>query len=154
MLKPAAVLKHRRLAGIDVVAGNLIATRTLLALAGIAFLLVLAIVAWPLVRLGRPPIPLRAFAAALAYFAIIGFGFMFVQIPFLQRFSVYLGHPTYTFSIILFLMILSAGLGSFASERIDLARRARVFGIPVAIAALAALEVALLQPMLNVTVAW
>ena len=43
------------------------------------------------------PWPRRRFRAALAYFAIIGFGFMFVQIPFLQRFSVYLGHPTYTF---------------------------------------------------------
>ena len=29
--------------------------------------------------------------------------------PFLQRFSVYLGHPTYTLSIILFSMILFAG---------------------------------------------
>jgi hypothetical protein len=51
-------------------------------------------------------------------------------------------------------MILSAGLGSFASERIDLSRRRRVFGIPIAISALAALEVALLQPTLDATVAW
>jgi hypothetical protein len=51
-------------------------------------------------------------------------------------------------------MILAAGLGSFASERIDLARRGRVFGIPIAIGALAALEVAVLQPVLDATVAW
>ena len=84
--------------------GNLRATRTL---AG----------AWPLspacsywrswdgrsLAAGRPALPTPLFASALLYFAIIGFAFMLIQIAFLQRFSVYLGHPTYTFSIILFL---------------------------------------------------
>ena len=68
-----------------------------------------------------------------AYFAIIGLAFMLIQIAFLQRFSVYLGHPTYTFSIILFLMILSAGLGSLASERIDLERHRQICGCPLAL---------------------
>ena len=39
---------------------------------------------------------------------------MLVQMAVLQRFSIYLGHPTYTLSITLFSMILFAGLGSGA----------------------------------------
>jgi hypothetical protein len=65
---------------------------------------------------------------------------MLIQIPFLQRFSVYLGHPTYTFSVILFLMILSAGLGSVASERIDVARSRRLGWLPLGIGAAVLLE--------------
>ena len=154
MLKPGAFLNTAASASAGIVSGNLRATRTLIALAAVAGVLVLAIIAWPLFSIGRPPMPPGVFASALAYFALIGLAFMFVQIPFLQRFSVYLGHPTYTFSIILFLMILSAGLGSLASERIDVERRPRWRLLPVAIAAVILLELLLLQPMIERTIGW
>jgi hypothetical protein len=136
-----------------VVGGNLHATKTLLALAGIASALVAVIIGWPLVRLGRPDVPASVFRSALAYFALIGLGFMFVQIPLLQRFSVYLGHPTYAFSIVLFFMILSAGLGSLSSDRLELGRRL-TRRIPLIIGALALVEAALLQPAIASTVGW
>ena len=79
---------------------------------------------------------------------------MFVQIPFLQRFSVYLGHPTYTFSIILFLMILAAGLGSIASERIEVIRSGRLVFLPLGIALLVVAETLLLQPVMDLTLGW
>ena len=94
------------------------------------------------------------FRSALAYFTIIGLGFMLIQIPMLQRFSIYLGHPTYTFSIILFLMILAAGLGSFASERFHVDRSRRLVVLPLAIAVTTLFEMALLQPAIESTVAW
>jgi hypothetical protein len=114
--------------------GNLGATMTLAALVVIAAGLVAAIILWPLARAGRPAMPGGAFAAALLYFAIIGCGFMFVQIPFLQRFSVLLGHPTYTFSIVLASMIFFTGAGSFVSDRLRLDGRLPML-LPVAIAA-------------------
>ena len=79
---------------------------------------------------------------------------MLIQIAFLQRFSVYLGHPTYTFSIILFLMILSAGLGSLASERIDLERHRQLVWLPLGIAVAVLVETLLLQPVVDLTVGW
>ncbi len=79
---------------------------------------------------------------------------MLIQIPFLQRFSVYLGHPTYTFSIILFLMILAAGLGSLASERIDVERSRRVLLVPATVCAAVLVEALLLQPVVERTVGW
>ncbi len=156
MLKPAAAFLPRNAGatGSGIVSGNLVATRMLAALGVITAVLVAAIIAWPLAHVGRPQLPRGIFGTAIAYFALIGFGFMFVQIPFLQRFSVYLGHPTYTFSIMLFLMILSAGLGSFASERLSLDRPRAILAVPLAIAVLAFVEVALLQTVLSSTVGW
>ncbi len=154
MLKPRGFFYRQASSGGGVVSGNLRATRTLLALACVAGVLVLAIVAWPLVAAGRPSMPPSVFAAALAYFAIIGLAFMLIQIAFLQRFSVYLGHPTYTFSIILFLMILAAGLGSFASEAIDLAKRRQLLGLPLGIGVAVLIETLLLQPVVDLTVGW
>ncbi|MEZ5318832.1 MAG: hypothetical protein R2752_15640 [Vicinamibacterales bacterium] len=151
MLKPGAVLRQRGISGAGVVTGNLLATATLLGLAAVAAVLVVAIVIFPLVRLGRPAMPAGLFGASIAYFAMIGLGFMFVQIPFLQRFSVYLGHPTYTFSIILFLMILAAGAGSWLSDRLDPAGRfAR--RLPFAIAGVIVLETLVLQPVTDATI--
>lgn len=154
MLKPRGFFEHRGTSSGGVVSGNLRATRTLLALAVVAGGLVLVIIGWPLVTTGRPDVPPRVFWAAFAYFAIIGLAFMLIQIAFLQRFSVYLGHPTYTFSIILFLMILAAGLGSFASERIDLERHRSILWLPIGIAVAVLLETVLLQGVVDATVGW
>ena len=154
MLKPRGFLLRQGSSSAGVVSGNLRATRTLLALAAVAAVLVLLIIGWPLISTGLPALPAGVFASALTYFAIIGFAFLFVQIPFLQRFSVYLGHPTYTFSIILFLMILSAGLGSVASERIDVDRSRRLSWLPIGIGAAVLVETLLLHSAIQSTVGW
>ncbi len=154
MLKPRGFFQYHASSGVGALSGNLRATRTLLSLAVVAAVLVLAIIGWPLLATGRPSLPPSVFWAAFAYFAIIGLAFMLIQIAFLQRFSVYLGHPTYTFSIILFLMILSAGLGSLASERIDLEKHQQIVWLPVGIAAAVFIETMLMQPVVDVTVGW
>jgi hypothetical protein len=154
MLKPRGFLQRHGQSSAGVVSGNLRATRTLVGLAAVASVLVLAIIIWPLAAAGRPDLPPPVFRAALAYFGIIGFGFMLVQIPLLQRFSVYLGHPTYTFSIILFLMILAAGLGSFASEAIDVERSSVLWRLPLAIVLILLVETALMQTVIAGTVAY
>ena len=55
-------------------------------------------------------------------------GFMMAEIALLQRMSVFLGHPVYALSIVLFSLILSTGLGSLASERFALDRGSRLLG--------------------------
>ncbi len=54
------------------------------------------------------------------YFMLIGLGFMFMEISLLQALGVFLGHPIYGLSVVLFSLIISAGIGSFVSERIPL----------------------------------
>jgi hypothetical protein len=50
---------------------------------------------------------------------------MFVEIPLLQKGSLYLGHPTYALSVVLFSMLIFTGLGSFLSSKFPMDRLAR-----------------------------
>jgi predicted membrane-bound spermidine synthase len=49
----------------------------------------------------------------LLYFGSIGMGFMFIEISQMQRLIVFLGHPTYGLSTVLFTLLLSGGIGSY-----------------------------------------
>jgi len=59
---------------------------------------------------------------ATLYFSAIGFGFLLVQLGLLQRLVLILGHPTYAFTVILFSMLLTTGLGAALSRRVPRAR--------------------------------
>jgi hypothetical protein len=50
--------------------------------------------------------------ASLLYFCGLGAGFMLVEMPVLQRFGLYLGHPTYALSTILATLLVATGVGS------------------------------------------
>ena len=57
----------------------------------------------------------------LLYFGLLGLGFLFVEIPLLQRFILYLGQPAYAFAVVLSVILISAGMGSrFLSNRLPL----------------------------------
>jgi hypothetical protein len=134
-----------------VLIGNARATATLLALLGVAMVLTLALIGLPLWRRGLPAMRGGEFALACGYFALIGMGYMLVQIPALQRFSIYLGHPTYALAVVLFTMILFSGLGSFASDR-QLALRPGIALIPALAAALIGLLAFVAQPLIESTI--
>ena len=51
------------------------------------------------------------------YFAGIGFGFLLVEVSELQRLSIFLGHPTYALTVVLFSLLLASGIGSMLSGR-------------------------------------
>ncbi|MEO7191119.1 MAG: class I SAM-dependent methyltransferase [Vicinamibacterales bacterium] len=149
MLKPRAIWASSLPRG-GTLGGNLRATLMLLVLLGVTTLLVILIVVWPLIKAGRPPLPIGEFVTTMAYFAAIGFAYMLIQIGLLQRFSVYLGHPTYTLAIVLFSMLLFTGLGSLVSARV-LSRRAMLM-VPVAIAALLLVTALVLPGVLAATI--
>ncbi len=52
------------------------------------------------------------------FFAAIGLGFLLVEVSQMQRLILFLGHPTYGLSVVLFSLLLFSGIGSFATERI------------------------------------
>ena len=54
---------------------------------------------------------------ALLYFIAVGFGFILVEISLIQRFVLFLGHPTYALTVVVFLLLLSSGAGSVAARR-------------------------------------
>jgi spermidine synthase len=53
----------------------------------------------------------------LIYFIAVGLGYILVEIAFIQRFVLFLGHPTYALTVVIFLLMLSSGAGSLVSRR-------------------------------------
>src|SRR5579862_823362 len=52
----------------------------------------------------------------LLYFVAVGLGYILVEIAFIQRFVLFLGHPTYALTVVIFLLMLSSGAGSLSSR--------------------------------------
>jgi len=52
----------------------------------------------------------------LIYFASIGLGFMLVEIPLMQRLGIFLGHPIYGLTVVLFSLLFSCGIGSYLTK--------------------------------------
>jgi hypothetical protein len=79
----------------------------------ISLLAVLLFLVLPLARgaRGQQPRPLR-----LLYFIAVGLGYILVEIAFIQRFVLFLGHPVYALTVVVFLLLLSSGAGSMASR--------------------------------------
>ena len=105
----------------------------LVAVAGLTALCVLA----PLLLTARTA-PLRGRAPLFVFFGGIGLGFMLVEISQMQRLIVFLGHPTYGLSVVLFALLVSSGLGSLAAGRVRGPGRGAVLLLPVALAAFGA----------------
>ena len=53
----------------------------------------------------------------LLYFVAVGLGYILVEIAFIQRFVLFLGHPTYALTVVIFLLLLASGSGSLCSRR-------------------------------------
>jgi hypothetical protein len=60
--------------------------------------------------------PGRQSPVPLLYFVAVGLGYILVEIAFIQRFVLFLGHPTYALTVVIFLLMLSSGAGSLFSR--------------------------------------
>ncbi len=76
----------------------------------------------------------------IAYFASIGFGFLFLEIAFIHSLTLILGHPLYAVAVALASFLLFAGIGSGYSKRFQLRP-----AIPIAVAAAALVEIAVVR---------
>jgi len=85
---------------------------------------------------------------AVFYFVAIGLGYILVEVAFIQRFVLFLGHPTYALTVVIFLMLLSSGAGSVIS-RTFLANSAKIWIALTAIVVALALYVWVLPPLLD-----
>ncbi|MSV30856.1 MAG: hypothetical protein EXQ52_19235 [Bryobacterales bacterium] len=80
-------------------------------------------VAATLVILALPPLVLgsrlpehKGVRAFLLYFLLIGAGYILVEVALIQKLVLFLGHPTYALTVVVFSMLLSSGLGSYFSR--------------------------------------
>ncbi|MCB9004084.1 MAG: hypothetical protein H6664_06895 [Ardenticatenaceae bacterium] len=83
-----------------------------------------------------------------AYFALLGMGFMLVELAVIQRLTLFLGHPMRVLSVALFAILLGSGLGSWAAGRMAKKSPSRVILISALAVAVLALLFAFFVPAL------
>jgi hypothetical protein len=121
-LRPADVLRFRTADFGFVTAITVNGVRVLVIAAVLA--VAAAVVLTAAATLGRHgdgvPLPVRG----RLYFALLGIGYMAVQVALLQRLTLIIGHPTTTLALVVATMLLGTGLGS------ALAGIGRLRGVP------------------------
>jgi MFS family permease len=76
----------------------------------------------------------------LLYFLFIGCGYILIEVGLIQKFVLFLGHPTYALTVVIFSMLVSSSVGSYCSRgaRARESRLIKVLGCVVLLAALLA----------------
>ena len=85
----------------------------------------------------------------LWYFIFIGMGYILIQVALVQKFVLFLGHPTYALTVIIFSMLLSSGLGSYFSRRIATGSDQRLGRVLALVAVLVAVLAVSVSPLLG-----
>ncbi|MGB5332352.1 MAG: hypothetical protein WBN05_07420, partial [Woeseiaceae bacterium] len=70
--------------------------------------------------------PARTGSRMGAYFLLLGFAFLFIEMAFIQKFILFLSHPLYSVAVVLSGFLIFAGLGSAMSQH--LARKGEASG--------------------------
>jgi spermidine synthase len=127
MLKPTSWFAVSRPVGaLDMsFLGNLQATQTLIYSIAVSLILTLITIIAPLFARRRDlrATPRSVLFAASAYFALIGIGFMYVEMAMLSRLNVLIGHPTLALAVLLGGIILFTGVGSLLSAFVSIEQR-------------------------------
>ena len=84
-------------------------------------LLAIALIILPLFKTGWEG---RSKLWVLLYFSAIGTGYMLLEMVFIQKFIVFFGNPVYAVSLVIAVMLLASGAGSYASSSLRLDRAA------------------------------
>jgi len=77
-----------------------------------AVVLSLVLIALPLRSIGRAVGGRGLRLLVIGYFSLLGLAFLFLEVAFIQKFILFLSHPTYAISVILASFLVFAGLGS------------------------------------------
>jgi len=118
-----------------------------------------------LIILALPPVVLRtrlphekSVLAFLLYFLAIGAGYILIEVALIQKFVLFLGHPTYALTVVIFSLLVSSGIGSYATGKVigsSAARwRAVLGGIALLIGLLAVDVTVLLPKAITLPIAW
>src|SRR5262245_54509862 len=102
-----------------------------------------------LARRGMSVVPARIAAPLLLYFACLGYGFMVLEIPLMQRLILFLGYPVYALAVVLFALLLFSGLGSLLTSRVRTDARRVVTVVLVGVVAVSLLYAVALPTVLH-----
>ena len=137
-------------AGGGVIYGNAISAVQMLITFGTVLFLALFVLGPPLVRARRQGGAIPDGGSAL-YFAMLGAGFMLVELALVQRLHVVLGHPTYALVVVLASLLVCTGIGSAVSSRLLCTRGATSLAALASAILLASLPYAVIEPLARAT---
>ena len=96
------------------------------AMGAVIALAVMVLLVLPFARLGRGRFgALAGLGRGTLYFSAIGAGFMLLESTWIQRFTLYLGHPSYAMTVVIASLLVGSGLGALGSARLGLDRLRR-----------------------------
>jgi predicted membrane-bound spermidine synthase len=114
----------------------------LFGLMGVSLVATLLILVLPPLVLGTRLPRQRGVLGFLLYFLFIGAGYILIEVGLIQKFVLFLGHPTYALTVVIFSMLVASGVGSALSRRVlgkDEGRLIKTLGTVALLAALLAL---------------
>ena len=87
----------------------------------VSTLCVLLLLSLPLLWLSRLPAGQVSFGTLLPSlpFLLLGFAYLFVEIPLMQRLALLLGHPVFALAVVLTAMMIGSGAGSLMAGKLD-----------------------------------
>ncbi|HVJ16150.1 MAG TPA: hypothetical protein VM686_11995 [Polyangiaceae bacterium] len=89
-------------------------------LVAIAALVSAGAILGPLYVFEREGLKVKGLRHLAGLFACLGVGFMFIEIGMIQRLNLYLGHPTYSLSVVLAGLLAFTGVGSHRAGKLSL----------------------------------
>jgi len=95
-----------------------VAEVTVLVLLAQAMLIATVLIVLPLARFARAGLRVPHCGRFLLYFAGLGLGFIMTEMALLQRFTLFLGQPVYTFAVVLAGLLVCTGVGASLAGRL------------------------------------
>jgi spermidine synthase len=126
----------------------------LFALVGTSLLATLIVLALPPAILGTRLPREKGVPRLLMYFVCIGAGYILIQVALIQKFVLFLSHPTYALTVIIFSMLVFSGLGSFFSRRLVGDSDARLKGMLLFVAVFVAVLAVAAAPLTAKLIGW
>jgi len=125
----------------------------LFAVMGISIVATVVILSLPPLVLGSRLPRTEGSLRTLLFFVFIGAGYILIQVALIQKFVLFLGHPTYALTVIVFSMLISSGAGSFTSKSVIRGDRMRFSFVLLLIAAGILVLAAVVTPIVESGVA-
>ncbi len=77
----------------------------------------------------------------MVYFFSLGLGFILIEIVLIQKFTLFMGNPTYSVTVVIFSILIAAGCGSFLSGKLQKNIKSSLLAVVVGIVAIAGLQI-------------
>lgn len=94
----------------------------------------------------------RGLSSNIWFFFLLGLGYMMIEISFIQRFVLYLGHPIYALALVLVVLLICSGIGSWLYQAVFKTQKWAVWAAIAAITLMSLAGIKLLPDLVLKTI--